>query len=280
MAAVRTYILAPNFQYKPSGPIQIGNIIADPFQPARALSNLPEHKAPDIETITEYAHELTQERGHSIGIGFWAQFLQSIGANVSVDHGKDILQEYSIEELETRYMRNEPLDNDADLAQRLAEPRVQTAIKAGVFGNQPVYMITGVKIARGLSVRTALSRTIGGGLGSTMPVVESVSVGGEITTERRNGITNSFAAGEEAIVFAYQLHKISRRGRKQNITTGVFESSAAFLHGDVESNKKADVSVRLATIDDLRNEDLVLEACELVDDDGVRCACISAKNVV
>jgi hypothetical protein len=285
MAATRTYILTPNFHYKPSGPIQIGNIIADPFYPAKALSTIPADQPPVIESVIEYNHELSKEKCRSVGVGFWAQFLQSIGANVNMESGRGILQEYSIEELETRYLRDEPLDDDADLLARVAEPKVQAAIKAGLFGRQPVYMITGLKVARGLSVRTELNKKIGGGIGSTVPVAESVSVGGEVAAERREGIASSFTAGEEAVVFAYQLHKIRLHGRKKNATVGVFESEAAFLHDDEEvyGDEKEVMSVGLSTFDTLvedEDEDVCIESGELLDDDGSRYVCVSVKGVI
>ncbi|KAF9766904.1 hypothetical protein IL306_000595 [Fusarium sp. DS 682] len=272
---------SPNFQYKLSGPIQIGNIIADPFQPARVLSSLREDKAPDIESITEHDHELAREQGRSIGISFWAQFLQCIGANVDMNQSKDILREYNIAELETRYLRNEPLDDDVELTQRLAEPRVQSAIQAGLFGRQPVYMITGLKIARGLSVRTASNKAIGGGVGSTVPVTESVSIGGGMTSERRSGISDSFTGGEEAIIFAYQLHKITYRVRKQSFNTSIFESKAAFLHDEDETTDDSEgFSVDMATIQGLETYGMSLETHELVDDGGAHYTCISAKDAL
>ncbi|KAF5662960.1 hypothetical protein FHETE_7705 [Fusarium heterosporum] len=279
MSSVKTYILAPNFQYKLSGPIQIGNIIANPFQPARYLSSLSEEKSPEVESITEYDHEIVREEGRSIGVGFWAQFLQSINANVDINRRKDLLREYNVAELETRYMRSEPMDDDIELSQRLAEPRVQSAIHAGRFGRQPVYMITGLKIARGLSVRTASDKAIGGGVGATVPVTESISIGGAITNERRSGISDAFTGGEEAIIFAYQLHKITYRVRKQNFSTGIFESEAAFLHdGDEPSDDSEGFGVGMATTMGLETDGITLETHEMVDAERVRYECISAKG--
>ncbi|KAM0345649.1 hypothetical protein ACHAPU_006303 [Fusarium lateritium] len=279
MSSVKTYILAPNFQYKTSGPVQIGNIIANPLQPARYLSSLDEDKTPEIESITEYDHEIVREQGRTIGVSFWAQFLQSISTNVDINRRKDLLREYNIAELETRYLRSEPLDDDAELSRRLAEPRVQSAIQAGRFGRQPVYMITGLKIARGLNVRTASDKAIGGGVGVTVPATESVSIGGGLTNERRSGISDAFTGGEEAIIFAYQLHKIAYRVRKQNFSTGIFESEAAFLHDeDGALDEHEGFCVGIATAEGLETDGVSLETHGMVDGEGARYECILAKS--
>ncbi|ETS74205.1 hypothetical protein PFICI_14071 [Pestalotiopsis fici W106-1] len=274
MAAVRTYILAPNLQFKPSGPIQLCSIIADPFRPTKTLSTLPQEALPPMETIKEYNHELSSEKGHLMSMGFWAQFLSTVGGDASLEHNVNHVQRYDIDELETRYIRDEPSANNVDLVRRLAEPKVQAAIKAGLFGSQPVYMITGIKIARGLTVRLERSTQLGGGFGPTVPVTESVSVGGQVVGEHRNNTTSAFRAGEEDIVFAYQLHAIRRKGRKKETKVDVFESEAALLHGD-DGPYDSDVegaSLSMVNADDLFEDDecdeLATKSRELAGIDG------------
>lgn len=282
---MKTYILAPNFQYKPSGPIQIGNIIADPFRPSKPLSTPAEADKPVIESVLEYSHEITKEEGRSVGVSFWTNFLTHIGTGVDVTRGSDSLQQYSISELETQYLRDEPLDDDADISRRLKEPRVQSAINAGLFGKRPVYMVTGLKIARGFSLRTKLSKIIGGGIEAEAPIVTFVSTGVRVTNERRDGIANSFTASSEAIVFAYQLHKIQPRSRKQTTVVDIFQSESAFLHDDDEEGTDAEseeISIEMATdatlIDD-EDEAVLIKKTELVDEGtGVTYNCLTIKS--
>ncbi|KAM0812421.1 hypothetical protein AB5N19_12411 [Seiridium cardinale] len=285
MAAVKTYILAPNFQYKPSGAIQLGNIIADPLRPAKALSVLPAEKRPPVDSITEYNHELSGEKGRLLSAGVWSQFLQTVGGDIRAERDANTLKKYEMEELETRYLRDEPPDDDPDIALRLSEPKVRATIKAGLFRNQPVYMITGVKIARGLTVRNERSTRVGGGLGSTVPVTESVSVGGELRGERRDAKVSAFKGGKEDIVFAYQLHVIRLKGRKKKVVVGAFESEAALLHGEeVPSDLEVEgTTIGMATADELReiadDENAGIETCEVLDAGGSKCVCIVATYV-
>ncbi|KFG78254.1 hypothetical protein MANI_020363 [Metarhizium anisopliae] len=277
MASVRTYILAPNLQYRPSGPIQIGNIIADPFQPTRALSSVPVDKHTDIETVTEHHHELLREKGQSLDARIWVHFLQSIGTESNAERGAERTRAYSIDELETRYLHSEPADDDPELMRRLAEPRVQAAINAGLFGRQPVYLISGVKIAKGLSARSELRREAGGGAGTTVPVAESVSLGAEVGGKKYDNISSSYRT-EESVVFAYQLHVLRLKGRKKRLTVGVFESEVAFLHEDDDEQING-VSIKLASTEDLeRFEDQHIHVAnhELVDAEGTTCVCVVA----
>lgn len=284
---MKTYILAPNFQYKPSGPIQLGNIIADPFYPTKPLSTLPEDVKPPIESVLEYNHEISKEEGRTVGISFWTHFLAHVGADVDLTRGRDTLQQYSITQLETRYLRDEPLDDDADLARRLREPRVQAAVSAGLFGRRPVYLVTGLKIARGFSLQTQLRRSVGSGIGAEVPVVNLVSTGVRVNNERRDGFTNSFTASDEAIVFAYQLHKIRPPGRKQGPVVDVFRSEAAFLHDDDDDEQNAGMdhegmSIGVATADALMDDEIEaisLERTELVDEEtGALYECLKIKH--
>ncbi|KAK6077472.1 hypothetical protein SCUP515_05000 [Seiridium cupressi] len=186
--------------------------------------------------------------------------------------------------LETRYLNDEPPDDDPNIALRLSEPKVRATIQTELFGNQPVYMITGIKIARGLAERNERSTRVGGRPGSTLPVMESVSVGGELREERRDVKASAFKGGKEDIVFAYQLHVIRLKGRKKNMVVGVFESEAALLHGE---EVPSDLDVEGATIgrttaDELReiadDKDAGIETSEVLDADGSKCVCIIATS--
>lgn len=158
MAEVKTYLLAPNFQHKPDGALQIGNIIADPFRPAKVLSKAPVGSSLAIDFVTEYDHESSIRQSRKSSIGVWVRFLQSIGVKIPFIHDANCFKQYLIDRLETHYLCDEPFDNDPSVLLRLAEPRVQIAIKSGFFCLQPVYMITGIKIARGFTVQTQNSK--------------------------------------------------------------------------------------------------------------------------
>ncbi|KAF7543165.1 hypothetical protein G7Z17_g10965 [Cylindrodendrum hubeiense] len=280
--ASRTYILAPNFTYKPNGPIQIGSIIADPFHPTKSLSTAT--SPPPYETVLEHDHELSRETGLSLNLSLWANFLEAIGSSIGTSRSKDITKSFTIEQLETRYLASEPSDNDRELAQRLKEPRVKAALQAGLYGHAPVYLITGVKIARGLTVQTETSRSVGGSIGTSVPVAGAmgVSVGVDIGGEKRRGLKSSFKAGDEDVVFAYQMHVVKlRRRTKENMTVNVFESDAAFLHDEDEEEEETEIEVRLGGVEELKEVaqemEMNLESKEVVGASNEGVICLWAK---
>lgn len=229
------------------------------------LSTLPSEALPDIETVTEREHELIRETGRTVRAGVWATFLQSIGVSVGGDHDRRHIQTYTVDELETRYLRAEP--SAAEVARRMAEPAVQAAVHSGLFGRSPVYMVTGCKIARGFSVRSEASLKRGVEVKTTVPVVESVSVGAELRGEKRNTVGSSFRGAEEDIVFAYQLHIIKEKGRKDERTVEVdtFLYKEALLHEGDGAADISDISFCPAIQEDLQDaveqgatEDLLL----------------------
>ncbi|OTA91124.1 hypothetical protein M434DRAFT_63793, partial [Hypoxylon sp. CO27-5] len=229
MAQAKTYILSPNFTYKPSGPIRLGNIIADPFRPTAILSALPADSQPAIETVRESEFELEDRKDRNIHLGVWGTFLEWIGASVSGEYAINRSRTYTATELETRYLRDEP--SEVETALRVAEPAVEAVINAGLFGYQPVYMVTGIKIAKGFSAHNEMSKTWEAGLGRTAPVFGDASVGGELKAGGSEERKLTSRSGNEDIVFAYQLHTINVKGKSgsRTVKTNVLESKAALL---------------------------------------------------
>jgi hypothetical protein len=243
------------------------------------LSTLPsDGPQPVVEIIKERDHKLSRDRGLSAGVGVWATFLQTVGGKIGAERSKDDALEFAVEELETQYLRDGLVDGDAQLLRRLAEPRVQAAIKSGMFGRQPVYLISAVKIAHGLSVQRTTARKLGGKLSGGLPVTESVSVGASLKAEKRDELVSSFTTDED-VVFAYQVHVLKVKGKKQeDVTVDVFESDAAFLHGEDGTTDAMEVSVELSGMGDLRqlvDDGIGLDKYETVDTDGLACTCIS-----
>ncbi|TFB05984.1 hypothetical protein CCMA1212_001831 [Trichoderma ghanense] len=150
---LKTYLLAPNFTFEPDGPIRIGNIIADPFYPLKPLSTpaVP----PLTATHTDFDCHFSRDSAKSFQGSVWAKFLQNANGNLGRKVGKDVLLEYTIESLETIRMKEDPSDDEA--MKRVREPKVEAAVKAGLSGAAPVFMITGLKVAKGFLMNKKVS---------------------------------------------------------------------------------------------------------------------------
>jgi hypothetical protein len=217
MSSVKTYLLAPNFTFLPDGPIAIGNIIADPLRPQRVLTSLdPNKPKPAIETVVDTNYANSRDGGRGVEVGVWAQFLQTIGVNLGAQYDKGVITDHKMDSIETCYLKFVP--GDEEISERVKAPRVRGAIKSGIFGSQPLYMISGAKVAEGFSTSKEVAASQKGNIGGPVPVSAEVSLGADIKVSTRNTEGEAFHA-EGDRVFAHQLMKIAEKGWKKKTVT-------------------------------------------------------------
>lgn len=267
----KTYILPPNLTTHPGGSLAIGTIIADPWNPLKPLSTL---KKP-LETVTHT--EIDAELKHGSGKGFstsvWANFLQIASAKVSGGIAADRASNYKFTSLETVTLRDYPSDEYA--ANRASEPKVKAAMHAGALGRDPVYMITGMKIARGFQLAHQEGHHVHGGVGGTVPITDQVSAGAEVQGERNTEHSYS-SRTENDIIFAYQLHVIAEKGwRKKKVTVDDFVPKGGLLRKHDDENVEDAVDTDEATEDDLLAavEDAQVKSMEARDGEK-SCVCL------
>ncbi|KAK2053265.1 hypothetical protein LY76DRAFT_597958 [Colletotrichum caudatum] len=282
--ATKTYILTPSYTYRPDGPIQIGSIIADPFRPAKPLSKMA-FGTSAIETIFQDDLEATCDTGRSLNLSLWARILDAAGVGVGASRSQNAVESLTVQRLETRYLAAEPVDDDPELVRCLEEPRVQAAIKGGLFGRAPVYLISGVKIARGLAVRSERGRAVGGSLTATAPAAQAIGidVGASMERGKSRNMSSSFNAGEQDIVVAYQLHIIkTTRFSKGVVKADVFESDAAFFHDDGSKEERDGIEVAAGGVEAFaevaREMDVEMETEKVLSPDGEGLICVQVKD--
>lgn len=147
----KTYLLAPTLDTPPENAIVLGNIITDPRWPEDILNSAPLN-VPNIQRSRKEGYREDNSKSRDHGGGLFAQFLQVVGIGPDVSghyktsHGDTL----SMQTLETVYFNptREFVTNAAQL------PEVQDyANNRHVWSlRKPLYMITGLKIARGASV--------------------------------------------------------------------------------------------------------------------------------
>ena len=236
MAFIPTYFLVPNLNFKANtGPIALGNIIADPFRPNRYLTAVSQDELtsryPHVEESVEEKPTISRDKENSTTVSIWAQFLQSVKVGPSGQHDTKMSMDFSMDSLTTRYFDRDP---EADeIAARLSEPRVRRAMKAdGLRPSEPIYMVTGLKIARGLVAKSTRSKGNSGGaeLGGSVPTpAGDVGLGTNFNVMKNQNFTYETTIPED-IVFAYQLLQIRLKGwRNKNLTFDEFSHKAAFF---------------------------------------------------
>lgn len=277
MALVKTYLLAPNFTFRPDGPIALGNIIADPFAPHRVLTAPDASKfAPAIETAVEHDYAIHRNAKHGVSLSIWAQFLETVKGSVGTDYSKSTSTEYTMSALKTRYFRTEPTEEE--ISARINVSKIRNVMRFGSVRSKPVYMVTGIKVAEGFAASTERGTQKGGKLGASAPVVEGISAGADVELTNEHGERDSFRAGDD-VVFAYQLLEIGLKGWKEKtLEVKEFQSKAAFL-GDESEEEESDVEVEAsaataAGLLALDREDVSLKTLE-VGGGEERCVCIA-----
>ncbi|KAJ9151783.1 Aldehyde dehydrogenase, conserved site [Pleurostoma richardsiae] len=245
MASKPTYLLVPNFTFKPeNGPIALGNIIADPTRPHRVLSPLQVaslSRYPRVERFTEYDSRMARDSSRDMSLALWTQFLQGVTAKISGARGGSAVSEYTMDALETIYFISDP--SHEEIVARVKEPRVQAAIRSGLGRRSPVYMVSGLKIAKGFSAmkgkRQYSSQAAEAG-GAVPSPVGDISVGGSVSRIKDFSESQEWRAGED-IVLAYQLLKIEMKGSKdEGVVYDEFRHKAAYLSTDDSDENEDD----------------------------------------
>ncbi|KAI8955495.1 hypothetical protein F4801DRAFT_529590 [Xylaria longipes] len=234
-----TYLLAPNWTFIPGGPIDLGNIVADPFRPHLVLSRPPSEsdedkkeaaRLPSTQRHTEGNWRLALGSSRNLTVGLWAKFVDVVGVRLGAERSRLLDTSYAMDSLETVYFTDLPSPDY--ICQRVAaHPGLREIMRLDNAYSRPVYMVTGLKIARGFSLSvgsssaTSASAEVGGGDGE-------VAAGGQFAASREKRGQLDFSSTSD-IVFAYQLMRIAPKGWKQKrFKISEFHSAAAFLSDD------------------------------------------------
>lgn len=239
----KTYFLSPNLDYPPSS-ISLGSIWSDPGDPGSCInrdgplpfpSNMPIEKS----WKTDWDNERDRQRKGLIGI--WARFLQVVGmdAEASVTWDRIKASAYKFDRLDTEFV--EPT------AKYVKESVLSDSIAQYIITNdfkKPVYMVTGVKIARGADVALAKSKEAGthmrAGVDGTPGGIPG-RAGPEVTISSKDSEKTSFG-GSSDFVFAYRLRKIFyEKGQVRNTE---YNKGALYGVNTGESDKATDTPSR------------------------------------
>lgn len=277
--ALKTYLLAPNFTFEPDGPIRIGRIIANPFHPTKPI-HIPSEK-PLTATHTDFDNSFSREKNSSTHASIWAQFLQTTSLNVGAGVSADALTQYTMDSMETIRLKEDPTDKEA--SELVKDPAIQAAINAGITGTAPVFMITGIKVAKGFRLHAQIAKTRNANVDVSTVITEEIGVGTRLGTSRVTSTEESSRSGSD-IIFAYQLHIITRKGwwSRKKVSADIYAPSAAFLNKDSDGVKEEEVEVGGVTQEELaavaeENEDDSLKVLNARDGEE-DCVCIAFRE--
>jgi len=271
-----TWFLPPDFTFAADGPIQLGTVIAHPKKPTQVLATLGSPGSgitlPRTGTLTEPNHAHNRSQAKSNGFSIWAQILAIFSASVDTEVGSSAAHSYSAVDHEVRTFA-EPLTAEAAL-KIAALPAVQQHIDTGSFGKRPVYIVSGVRIAKAsftVKKETGENHKIElSGSGPPVPGPVAVELGASAAHSRENMLTDSYNTAPE-IVFAYRVHVV--RPKRVGIETEVYESKSGFMTGPGRDVELAPVVVEGTKQElDLDFEEEHEYEVTVIDDDNI---CIS-----
>ncbi|KAK2882510.1 hypothetical protein FQN49_000276 [Arthroderma sp. PD_2] len=212
---VKNYFLAPSWDYRPDGPISIGNIVRGPKKLTPALYSHPYHYTETrIYKSFKEDFEWSYDKSMGVSLGIWAQFLKFLGFAVDMEvksnnFNQKILQ---FERIDTE----EIFPDDDFIRKAMATPAVASYLENSRY-KKSLYMVVGVKKVTGAAARTIAgkerSHKLEIGRDGTLTGVPA-SLGPKTGIETSALDTTSFAKSSD-FVFAFRLRKVKIRRNNQ-----------------------------------------------------------------
>ncbi|KAH7388944.1 hypothetical protein BKA64DRAFT_125575 [Cadophora sp. MPI-SDFR-AT-0126] len=151
MAASKTYFVLTNFDLPPDGPIKLGSIIADPLEPEEILNPGDVVALPSDHVRTSHKRDWDIADSLQNGqVSVTARFLSSLRLDGTNGTGgnSEVTSRFSIQHVET--LDFTPTQSYIDTAVNKESVR---GYLEGCQYELPIFMITGLKIGRGLAQR-------------------------------------------------------------------------------------------------------------------------------
>jgi hypothetical protein len=266
------YLRSPDLEYNLKGPIQIGNIITDMMYPQDPISSLD--PVPPIVTGAGYEKGKKEHEGHSsVKMNLVAKIYEVFGAQAEAKSSNSLRTVYEFDEIEAQYLERNLTKTEAKKL-RDNDAEVQGALRRG-----PVYVVTGVKIAKGLRYINKRTADKGASLGAQGRVSQRVSVGGNLEGETGGEDIENYTVKGDTIL-AYRLHIIKKEGfrwlgeRDFEVKT-LNPGQAGFMNRN-EQSEEVEVEVGEVTAQDVKyfaedEEYGVVEETILEDEEGQWC---------
>jgi len=256
-----------------SGVVELGHLLLDPFEPHPALSTISgsstkQSDYPDIVTITVNERERSQSSNTEVSLGAWAKLLDVASAKLAGKQKDHLSTTYDMTSTVTEYYQKPP--SQEVMRTRLQDPEVKEAIKARIWRlhrRPPIYMIVGIKIAKGLKYREHTSQEASIDIeaeGDVISPAGQVGLGASIANAKGRSEGDKWtAAGDIVVAYCLVTVKIKGDGDDMRVTQQRFAPKAAFLSAEEDSDddEALDIesidafTVQETTLDDLRQDE-------------------------
>ncbi|KAH9237707.1 hypothetical protein K456DRAFT_1747458 [Colletotrichum gloeosporioides 23] len=227
-----TWFLPPDFTFTPDGPLKLGTIISHPKSPTDVLvspgtDTCPALVFPEVETFLERQHNHSSIHARSFRFNLAARLGELASFSPRINFGKHTVLEYGTVDHEIRSFKTPISRQTIDTLLKLDE--VRRHMESGMFGNKPIYVITGHRIAiSSFVVSKEVSKNLEVEAAANGPTISvPMELGGGITSNVETTKNVSFETAP-GVIFAYRLHVIRKRGYGQT-REELFTHKSAFL---------------------------------------------------
>ncbi|KAI9774755.1 MAG: hypothetical protein M1839_001622 [Geoglossum umbratile] len=198
------YLKAPALEFKLNGPIKIGNIIKDmkyPQDPIAVLDPLPA-----IISGSSYGKGKKEHESHaSVNISLSAKVYEVFGGQAEAKGSNTLRTVYEFDKIEALYLQTNPTAADA---RKICDSNKEVY---GALNRGPVYIVTGLKIAKGLKYSNRHTAERQGGLSGQGHVTEDAAVEANMEGGRGGEEVETYTVKGDTIL-AYRLHIIKKEG--------------------------------------------------------------------
>ncbi|KAK4074575.1 uncharacterized protein Triagg1_5171 [Trichoderma aggressivum f. europaeum] len=237
---IPTYHSAPNYSIPPpdaNGPLQLGSLLCE----LRDLAPLnTKDRRPVLEGDIFRSHKdrfgTAMSRQASGDMGIFAKLLglDGVGGKLRINGALSKNEMLLVDRLDTMYF--DPSTEYMKLAMQTPSVR---AFRDATRDREPLFMVTGIKIARGASASAMGSQALGGGVEAGMPdlatglVQIGATAGGEMSRESQMGFQSS-----SDFVLGYRVSLINMK--KNTERPKVYTRGATFVSDDVQEDVDED----------------------------------------
>lgn len=258
----KTWFLPPNFSFLPDGELALGTVIQYPSRPTLALASLrpdshPQIVLPRINSFPEPNHSHSTGSSKSIGGELFAKFIDLASASGKIDASHYKNRSFGPVDLEVRSFGSSiPPESLQAIA---ALDKVKKYVNGGRFGKRPVYIISGLRVAKdSFRVTNEVGSTTSAALqasGAAPAGPVPLEAGGGISGSREKTRTDGYDT-TPGIIFAYRLHVI-RSKRDGDTESELFSHKTAFHTG--EGDDEEDEMEFVEVTGEVINDDLDVE---------------------
>ncbi|KAH7077362.1 hypothetical protein FB567DRAFT_535104 [Paraphoma chrysanthemicola] len=241
------YIRSPDLEFEEGGPIQIGNVITDMFLPQDAIAILdPMPKV--IDNGPAYGKGRKIGAGQkSIDFSFSAKLYHAFGGQAEARSKEAMRTIYTFDKIQPLYLESNPTAKEVKALSDKDE-EVKAALEAG-----PIYIVTGLKIAKGLKYSNEQISGSHAGASGGGKVTENAAIQGKLSGARDDLNTETWPViGSPIIAYRLQIIKdISWFWQSQRLNSKSLDpKTAGFMNRD-ESTQEADVESAEVTQEDV-----------------------------